>query len=98
MKITKTQLRQIIKEELQNLREETEEDGWLVRYTVPTSRGRQQPYTKRLKASDKATAIAKVKDQIKEEHPEAGNFVAVEEDIGFEHYDQELLLPSYWWT
>ena len=86
MKITKSQLRQVIKEELRSRREEEEKD-WLVRYTVPAPRGRQQPYTKKIKASEKDTAIAKVKDQIKEEHPDAGNFMAVEAELDFDHYD-----------
>ena len=68
MKITKTQLRQIIKEELQNLREEEEEVGheWRVSYSFPLISGKTQPATEHVVAPNAEKAMEKAAEQVKE--------------------------------
>lgn len=73
MKITKTQLRQIIKEELQNLREEDAGHDFIVRYYTEEN-GKRKPHSKHVTATDPAAAKA----QIEKDHPEANNISAHE--------------------
>ena len=79
MKITKSQLRQVIKEELRSLREEEEkekeaaEHDFIVRYYTEEN-GKRKPHSKHVTA----TSLDAAKDQIKKDHPEANNISAHE--------------------
>ena len=71
MKITKSQLRQVIKEELRSLREEegkeAAEHDFIVTYRIEEN-GKSQPYSKHVTATNAAAAKA----QIEKDHPKAG--------------------------
>jgi len=84
-KISKSRLLDIVREEVENLREEVED--YEVKYYVPVRKGVHHVYNTFVKATDRQEAIAKVKDEVKEKHPRATGFTAVEGDLGFGHYD-----------